>query len=473
MAKRGAWQVDRDGAGGGGDDGCADTKRALVERGATDMSVVLGEHVMCLIMSFLPRFARIVQLDCNERPRSVRKVVRRVCKRWWARCYDQWVDPPSAYILALTAGNEAHANRLWAMRREQIGTISVDATSLEMFRSAASGNVLRHIAILFDELQVPKRHSACENVEAALQGAARGGHIDTFRYIMRKYKRYFEPNRIFSQWYDKYDATLTCRNSWSMAICHGHVAMVRYFVEKHLSDAVNYEHQLALGVVLAALSKQFAVVDYLWFVGNYTGLSALHYLYFFTKHCFQFNRLVFNERFFAALLPQSTLAQRHHLLLQFAREARSGVNYSHAMLLILATVTDRRIRLAVLQLAVQNQNDERQQYLGVVDALKEHAFDTLRVANMVLHYAATRGHAPLIKYMLQHDQSDKLLIQAGARALHVACQHGHLQVVKALLADGRIDPRANNNLALLSAQRHERHAVVAVLVRAQHLPVRM
>lgn len=482
MSKRAWWEVEQ--TAGHGVRGGGDVKRALGGRPATDVSAMWGEHVMCLIMSYLPAFAPLDDglwwsMPGEEEEESLRKIVRSVCKTWRARRYDQWIEPRKAYALALQAGNEEHANRLWAMRRDWIGAITVDRSSLDMFNAAAAGNVLRHLDMLFEEIASlmpgPKEvlQPQWRAVEAALQGAARGGHLDVLRYVMHKHK--CSSYALFSNWRDndKYDAS-TCRDPWSVAIRYGHVHMVQYFIEKRLKQRHNVPQQLGCGLVLAAMWKQTAIVDLLWSVRNVTGVTALYDLYDDYKKDFTFPLSVFNKRFFAALSPRATPQQRHYALHLFAQGAPGCAADANIVLAMLPTVTDQRARSKALQLALQHNvaiKGERIPLKGaygdVIETLKEYAFDNMRTAKLLFECAAKQGPARLVRYMLSHEKSTQLLKQSGVRALQSACQRGNVDVVQALVEDLRIDPRASNNLAMRSAWRHNHEAVVAAIRRAQ------
>lgn len=448
MSKRGEWQLSDDagGAARGGDE----KRRAVVTDGTVSACLRLGDLVMCLIMSFLPRLS-----SASAAPVAMRNVVRGVCKRWRARRYDQWVDPRSAYMLALRAGNVAHANRLWTMRRKWIGVSSVD-----MVAAAAYGHVRPHLDRLCCE-QV-QRVGVVSLMQAALYGAARGGRVDVLQHVLTTFKQHFAGGRLREEDFlyhgllDSNDPMRrhdirSLRDAWTVAIWYGHIDMVRYLCQ-HPLGVPHKRYLLFRGVVLAALSQQSAVLELLWSVlpTNKTAERLLHDLYVFYKFS-GLDAEDYVERFLQGLLPLSTAAQRQHLLSDFAATACRQPECAHGMCLILPTVTERTARSAALRQALlvnQASCGERRPLVGAyakaVDMLKEHAYDNMRAAKILFDCAIAQNRADLVRYMLCHDKSSKLLQQCGVRALQSACQHGHLAVVHVLLDDGRVDPAASN-----------------------------
>lgn len=476
MSKRAAWQLseDDDVASGG------DEKRRAVtvavdhhdgnRDGNGDALTGLGDLVMCLIMSYLPRFLS----QCAGAPLAsiyTRIVVRSVCKTWRARCYDQWVHPRSAYILALRIGNEAHANRLWAMRREWIGACSPD-----MLTFATYGNVVQHADQLFAQVQL--HYDVYSTLVAAMHGAASGGHVGMLQRVIDTYGDGHSLPRdlIFNR--SLYTSSL--KDPWNVAIMYGHIDMVQYLLTRLEDCAGGDEYYIAehinRAIVLAAVYGRSDVVDLLWplrrsihGIFDRRGPNVLRYLY----SRFQFttdNPQLQVELFVGILLPLSTSAQRRTLLKYLAAGACRQPAHAHGMMLILRTVTDPKVRSLALQEALVNNlvwSGQRQPLIGtyakVVNMLKEHAFDNMRTAKILFECAIAQNRAKLVRYMLRHEKSSKLLAQCGVGSLHSACRLGHLDVVNVLLDDPRIDPSASNNLALRSAKLHKHKEVVEAI----------
>jgi len=58
------------------------------------------------------------------------------------------------------------------------------------------------------------------------------------------------------------------------------------------------------------------------------------------------------------------------------------------------------------------------------------------IAHSALHWAASKGHAPILAWLLDQGASTSLINNAGLRPLHAASQNGKLAAVEALLAAG-------------------------------------
>lgn len=466
MSKRAAWQLSEDGVVvSGGDE---KRRAAVVARngdgnsdGNSHALTRLGDLVMCLIMSFLPEFTGAPLTSM-----LTRIAVRSVCKTWRARRYDRWVHPWSAYMLALRAGDEVYANRLWTMRREWLG-----ACSLDMLALATYGNVMQHVDRLFAQLQL---HAGTRStIVAALHGAALGGRVGMLQYVIDTYGG--GPTLSRDLLFSGSLVTSSLKDPWSVAVIYGHVDMVQFLLIKLEECANGDPYYIAehtdRAIVLAAVWGQSDVVALLWprrFANDDDRLLFRLYVHYnFTTD----NLYRYVELFLKVLLPLSTIAQRQKFLKYLAAGACREPAYAHGMLLILPSVTDHKVRSAALQqMLITNSLScgQRQPLIGayaqVVDTLKEYAFDNMRAAKIFFECAIAQNRFDLVRYMLRHDQSTKLLQQCGVGSLHTACRLGHLDVVNALLDDPRIDPTASNNLAMRSAQRHK-HEKVEMAIR--------
>ena len=119
--------------------------------------------------------------------------------------------------------------------------------------------------------------------------------------------------------------------------------------------------------------------------------------------------------------------------------------------------------------------------IAKVKELLEQGVDPTVPYNRALHLACDNGHADIVSLLLQDKRVDptgyvnwaireasisgytkvvEVLLQDGRAvpsnaAIRHASKNGHIDVVKALLQDGRVDPTANNNYAINNAATQE------------------
>jgi ankyrin repeat protein len=86
-------------------------------------------------------------------------------------------------------------------------------------------------------------------------------------------------------------------------------------------------------------------------------------------------------------------------------------------------------------------------YLGLVEKLVENDADVNKTGWTPLHYAASRGHVPVIMYLLDHSAYIDAESPNGTTPLMMAAMYGSPESVKALIQAGA-DPTLKNQLGL-------------------------
>jgi len=77
-------------------------------------------------------------------------------------------------------------------------------------------------------------------------------------------------------------------------------------------------------------------------------------------------------------------------------------------------------------------------------------------------WASEHGHLEIVKYLLQDPRVDPSI--NGNYAIEVASTYGHEKVLNLLLADHRVDPSDRNNIAIRWAFNHGRMEIVKILL---------
>ncbi len=86
-------------------------------------------------------------------------------------------------------------------------------------------------------------------------------------------------------------------------------------------------------------------------------------------------------------------------------------------------------------------------YLGLVEKLVENDADVNKPGWTPLHYAASRGHVPVIMHLLEHSAYIDAESPNGTTPLMMAAMYGSPESVKALIQAGA-DPTLKNQLGL-------------------------
>lgn len=474
MSKRAA--RDASGVSGG------DQKRAQIQH--TDVSVRLGVHVMCMIMSYLPQFFCTGRPSWNAESESTRKIIRQVCKSWRWHRYDQWVDPSSAYVLSLKAGNEAQANRLWSMRRHLI-TIADAPTVIQ---AAAQCNSLTHVQHHFAKIPEDLTVSA---IMAMLRGAGVGGHVGIMQYLLRTHADHLSSTVIFGST----KRLFSTRTPWCLAIMYGQVNLFNFLLDHLFAPNTLYNEFLAqnhvnCAIILAALSNQPRILQLVWRrKDDNQADDVLLELFFECQTNVHPSTLVLEDqalfpeivkeegvqmvaRFVRLLTPLLTFTQRISAVLALATDALMQSDEVQFVVELLPTIADPCIRSLVLQqfkIGTWRNLSLQGVYGALVEELREYLFDDLHTASIVFCAAVAEKRADMVRYMLDHEKHPQMLQGCGVSALHSACKLGHLDMVKALLATGCIDVTARNNMAMRLAKRNKHYAIVAALQAARLL----
>ena len=91
----------------------------------------------------------------------------------------------------------------------------------------------------------------------------------------------------------------------------------------------------------------------------------------------------------------------------------------------------------------------------------------------LLHCAAIKGHVEVVKLLLEDPRVDvRAVCKEGCSALHSSASEGHVEVVELMLEDPRVDANAKSNrgntpLHLATAENH--HKVVQLLLDSPRL----
>ena len=80
--------------------------------------------------------------------------------------------------------------------------------------------------------------------------------------------------------------------------------------------------------------------------------------------------------------------------------------------------------------------------------------------NNAIRLASKNGHIEIVKILLQ----DKRVDPTDNWAIRIASQFGHIEIVKILLEDKRVDPSADDNYAIQYASQNGHTAVVKLLL---------
>lgn len=83
-------------------------------------------------------------------------------------------------------------------------------------------------------------------------------------------------------------------------------------------------------------------------------------------------------------------------------------------------------------------------------------------ANDAITWASSRGHVEVVQALLTNGRADPGIWDN--LSIQIASINGHLAVVRALVADGRANPCGNNNNAIRSAGRQGHVQVVRLLL---------
>ena len=107
-------------------------------------------------------------------------------------------------------------------------------------------------------------------------------------------------------------------------------------------------------------------------------------------------------------------------------------------------------------------------YYGLIKSLLEDGrCDPSAEENEALYVACESGHGEYVKLLLADPRVDPSLIstdQTKHTPLAIACKRGHENIVRILLADGRCDPGADDNIALYQACTYNRVEIVCMLL---------
>lgn len=95
--------------------------------------------------------------------------------------------------------------------------------------------------------------------------------------------------------------------------------------------------------------------------------------------------------------------------------------------------------------------------------LKDENVDLKISENIILYYAASDNQIDLMKILL-NDSRIKNINDRANNPLRSACIKGHVEMVKLLLADKRIEPTLLNNLIFRSAVLHDNYEIAKLLL---------
>jgi ankyrin repeat protein len=101
-------------------------------------------------------------------------------------------------------------------------------------------------------------------------------------------------------------------------------------------------------------------------------------------------------------------------------------------------------------------------HVEIFTLLLEHGVDITTRDNQAMKNACTKGHVQILKLILADPRVDPSF--SNNVALLLACKGGHVPIVQLLLQDDRIDPSLNRNEALLNAVACNQWQVVKVLI---------
>ena len=96
--------------------------------------------------------------------------------------------------------------------------------------------------------------------------------------------------------------------------------------------------------------------------------------------------------------------------------------------------------------------------------LKDSRVDPGAGNNYAIILASEYGHVEVVKLLLKDSRVGPTA--AGNYAIRLASENGHVEVVKILLADSRVDPSADNNYAIRSASEYGHIEVVKILLES-------
>jgi hypothetical protein len=105
----------------------------------------------------------------------------------------------------------------------------------------------------------------------------------------------------------------------------------------------------------------------------------------------------------------------------------------------------------------------RHGYGAIVDKLLKHQSATQHTRDVAISHASEAGHLEMVKGLLKDSKVNPASLFQSA--IRLSSKNGHLDVVETLLTDPRVDPSAISNAAIRSANEEGHSAVVERLLR--------